>query len=440
MHHHPTPQTPIFELAEELVKSWRGITRCTADFLRAVCEFDRRRGFEDWGYVDTAQWLDAECGISRVTAREKVRVARELEGVGKIAEAFADGALSYSKVRALTRLADQGNEGALLDLAMKCPASELEARLREMENGGALSSEDGEGKARHTLKRYEGSGDRVRISVELSREDAGVVMRALEVAKAEIALCELGGPRADDASLAADALLLMARRTLSGCFRGSAKASDTWFRPDMGEVALDDPTPEQSGPSHLVTVHVEESVLRGEGGTSDLPTPAVRRLLCDGAVVGIVDDGDGSPLSIGRRTRTVPVGMRRALQARDRTCRYPGCHHGRWLDAHHVVHWADGGETNLENLVLLCTHHHKLLHEGTFEIRRHEAKGHHYFARPDGKTIGIDIGGAFRLGEEFSALRTWGQDAVDPLELWGVLDDDRAASAEAADDVESCCS
>ena len=172
-------------------------------------------------------------------------------------------------------------------------------------------------------------------------------MRALEVAKAEIALCELGGPRADDASLAADALLLMARRTLSGCFRGSAKASDTWFRPDMGEVALDDPTPEQSGPSHLVTVHVEESVLRGEGGTSDLPTPAVRRLLCDDAVVGIVDDGDGSPLSIGRRTRTVPVGMRRALQARDRTCRYPGCHHGRWLDAHHVVHWADGGETNL---------------------------------------------------------------------------------------------
>ena len=63
-----TPETPIFELAEEPVESWRGITRCTAEFLRALGEFDRRRGYEDWGYVDTAQWLDAECGISRVTA------------------------------------------------------------------------------------------------------------------------------------------------------------------------------------------------------------------------------------------------------------------------------------------------------------------------------------------------------------------------------------
>ena len=441
MHHQSTPGTPIFELAEELVESWRGITKCTAKFLRALGEFDRRRGYEDWGYVDTAQWLDAECGISRVTAREKVRVARELEGLAKIAEAFADGSLSYSKVRALTRLADLGNEQSLLDLAMKCPASELEARLREMENGGALSSEDEEGKARHTLKRYEGNGDRVRISVELSREDAGVVMEALEVAKGEIAECELGGPRrGDEPSLAADALLLMARRTLSGCFRGSAKASDVWFLSDTSGCIDDEPTPEQSGPAHLVMVHVEESVLRGEGGTSDLPTPAVRRLLCDGAVVGIVDDAGGTPLSIGRRTRTVPVGMRRALKARDRTCRYPGCHHGRWLDAHHVVHWADGGETNLENLVLLCTHHHKLLHEGEFEILKHETKGHCYFARPDGEPIGVYIGGAFRLGEEFSALRTWGQDSVDLLELCGVPDVDYSASAEAEADVESCCS
>ena len=198
--------------------------------------------------------------------------------------------------------------------------------------------------------------------------------------------------------------------------------------------------PTSSNPAHLVMVHVEESVLRGEAGTSDLPTPAVRRLLCDGAVVGIVDDGDGSPLSIGRRTRTVPVRMRRALEARDRTCRYPGCHHGRWLDAHHVVHWADGGETNLENLVLLCTHHHKLLHEGEFEIRRHETKGHYFFARPDGSPIGIDIGGAFRLGEDFSALRTWGQDGVDLLELCGVPDIDYSASAEAEAETESCCS
>ena len=196
MHHKTTPETPIFKLAGAVIESWRGVTKCTAGFLRAVGEFDRRHGYQDWGYVDTAQWLDAECGISRVTAREKVRVARELEGLGKIAEAFADGTLSYSKVRALTRLADLGNESALLELALKCPASELEARLREMENGGVLCSGDGEGKARHTLTRHQGNGDHARIRVELSREDAGIVMQALEVAKGEIMECEPGGPTA----------------------------------------------------------------------------------------------------------------------------------------------------------------------------------------------------------------------------------------------------
>ena len=83
MPHQSTPETPIFELAEELIESWRGITKYTAGFLRALGEFDRRRGYEDWGYVDTAQWLDAECGISRVTAREKVRVARGTRGTGE---------------------------------------------------------------------------------------------------------------------------------------------------------------------------------------------------------------------------------------------------------------------------------------------------------------------------------------------------------------------
>ena len=85
---------------------------------------------------------------------------------------------------------------------------------------------------------------RVRISVELSREDAGIVMEALEVAKAELAQFQLGGQRTDVPSLAADALLLMARRTLSGCFRGRAKARDIWFLPDTNGCMHDDPTPE----------------------------------------------------------------------------------------------------------------------------------------------------------------------------------------------------
>lgn len=128
-------QSPILELADQLVDSWREVSRCTAVFLRDLCEFDKRSGYEQWGLVDTAQWLDLHCGISRTTAREKVRVARAHEGLPLIRGAFSAGGLSYSKARALTRVANPENEGELLDLANRCPASELEVRLREMENG-----------------------------------------------------------------------------------------------------------------------------------------------------------------------------------------------------------------------------------------------------------------------------------------------------------------
>ena len=170
--------------------------------------------------------------------------------------------------------------------------------------------------------------------------------------------------------------------------------------------------------------------------TSDLPSPAVRRLLCDGAVVGIVDDAGGTPLSIGRRTRTVPVGMRRALEARETApvglSGVPATN--SWLDAHHVVHWADGGETNLENLILLCTHHHKLLHEGEFQILRHETKGAlAYFARigREGRCRGGPFGGAFRHGRGLLGAAHLGTStAWTCLKLCGVPDVDSPASAD----------
>ena len=363
------------------------MSKCTAEFLRLLLEFDRRGAYLEWGLRDTAAWLDAKCGISRVTAREKVRVARALYELDLIPKSFEEGFLSYSQVRALTRYADINNEAPLLELAMPCPASELEVRLREMENGELLNPRDGEIKENHRLTRHDGEGDRVRFRIELSREDSEVLVKALEVAKAELREC---GPAVSgdgsEAALCADALTLIARRTLSGCFRPSAREGAFWFQPNMTEAVLDDPAPEQSGPAHLVTVHVDEKALSGGGGHSDLPAPVVKRLLCDGAIVGLVEDKDGVPLSVGRKTRTVPVGIRRALEARDRTCRYPGCNHARWLDAHHVEHWTDGGETGLENLVLLCTHHHKLLHEGEFQILSHGEKGQ-FFAKPDGNPI-----------------------------------------------------
>jgi HNH endonuclease len=103
-------------------------------------------------------------------------------------------------------------------------------------------------------------------------------------------------------------------------------------------------------------------------------------------VITIVEDEHGTPLDVGRKRRTVTTALKRALWSRDRHCSFPGCHNRCYVDAHHIDHWADGGETNLENLTLLCSHHHTLLHEGGFKIRR-DGDGAIYFQRPDGRVI-----------------------------------------------------
>jgi hypothetical protein len=84
----------------------------------------------------------------------------------------------------------------------------------------------------------------------------------------------------------------------------------------------------------------------------------------------MLDDADGEPLNVGRKTRSIPTALHRALRARDRGCRFPGCTHQRFVDGHHIVHWADGGETSLGNLVSLCRRHHRLVHEGGYSVRR----------------------------------------------------------------------
>jgi hypothetical protein len=112
----------------------------------------------------------------------------------------------------------------------------------------------------------------------------------------------------------------------------------------------------------------------------------VRRLACDCGVVEATVDARGEPLSIGRKARTVPAAIKRALLLRDRTCRFPGCDHRLFLDAHHLRHWADGGETSLRNTALLCSHHHSYVHERGYRIIQNEA-GSLTFLDPRGKPV-----------------------------------------------------
>ncbi len=138
-----------------------------------------------------------------------------------------------------------------------------------------------------------------------------------------------------------------------------------------------------------MTVHTEMPTLEqdGEGGRSELDGVRVsaetsRRMACDASLVRMLHR-DGQVVSVGRKTRTIPPHIRRALEERDRGCRYPGCG-GRFTEAHHVRHWADGGETSLANTVLLCRRHHRLVHEGRVRMALDRAGQAVFFARSGG--------------------------------------------------------
>jgi hypothetical protein len=137
---------------------------------------------------------------------------------------------------------------------------------------------------------------------------------------------------------------------------------------------------------YQVVVHVDEAALRGGAGRSDAPLETVKRLACDASVVVVTEDERGTPLTVSRKQRIVSTPIRRAIWARDRHCTFPGCQRTRLLEAHHVQHWAEGGETSVDNLTLLCRFHHELLHEGRFGIRR-DYRGERYFVRADGRAI-----------------------------------------------------
>ena len=118
-----------------------------------------------------------------------------------------------------------------------------------------------------------------------------------------------------------------------------------------------------------------------------MPIASVKRICCDSHAVVLTEDELGEPLSIGRKTRLIPKAIERALHARDHgCCRFPGCGNRRYLHSHHVEHWSNGGETGLANLMLLCTKHHTLVHEGGFRIEQ-DFRNHWYFLRPDGIAV-----------------------------------------------------
>ena len=454
--------------------------------LVMVAEFDRRGGWKPAGHRSCAHWLAFRTGISLGPARERVRAARALENLPLTSEAMSRGELSFSKVRALSRVADDlatpEEEEKLVEFARQCTAAQLETMVRGWKKLCRKDEIDLE-RERHRSRFFSVSPDEdgmYLVRGRLDPEVGALLMRALEAAGDALFRSERDwapegaamGPavreitprqrRADGMGLLAEQALRVGfgglvdggaeddvdtddgeasergttdgPRRVTACTEGvPAETTDEAPTPAAAESATSSDAPEHSGSTrrrcgcgegslashkhaaplsgtraerYQVVLHTDMATLRTGGGEdagcngdhtvangarpTDAPTDThflehapgrshlsdgtrvsaetSRRLCCDAAVVQATRGPNGEVLDVGRRTRTIPPALRRALEIRDGGCRFPGCGI-RFCEGHHIVHWADGGETKLSNLVLLCRFHHRAVHEEGFTVK-----------------------------------------------------------------------
>ena len=339
--------------------------------LTPIREFDEQEGWAHLGFHSCAYWLNFKCGIDMNTARERVRVAHALGRLPKIDARFAKGAISYSKVRAVTRIAEEADEDYLLMIMKHGTAHHVEKLVRLYRRAECLQDTEA-AKERHDNRQlsyhYDHDGCLV-IKGRFPADQGELIVKALEMAmEKQFEAASVGA-----ASAATD---VSADHVPSG--QTSEPTPVATRRADaLAEVAEtymnSEPVPNSTADRYQVVVHVaasdSEKTPHIENGPH-VSAETSRRISCDSSVLRIDEDKNGEPLAIGRKSRSIPPAMRRALRMRDKGCRFPGCTNDKFVDGHHIEHWADGGETNLDNLVLLCRHHHHLVHEGGFSCEK----------------------------------------------------------------------
>jgi uncharacterized protein DUF222/HNH endonuclease len=399
-------------LEREIGEMAAHIHAATCRWLLLVAEFDRREGWKEWGAKSCGQWLSWRCGIAPRAAREQVRVGRRLAELPLARDAFSRGELSYSKVRALSRIATPRTERELVETALHVSAAQLERLVRVYR--GVVSTQIEQANASHDRRyvawEWDEDGSLV-VRARLPAEDGALLVKALEAARDDLherkraqeppaqAAASAPSPaatgrQADAGGSAEPAAPASATQRDEAQAEPSPTASNADALVSLAETLLaGGPSDRPAGDRYQVVVHVERDDLLDDspGGCCEvedgpaLPAETARRLACDASLVTITER-DGRPLSVGRKTRTVPPALRRALRSRDRGCRFPGCDQRRYVDAHHIQHWTHGGHTKLSNLLLLCRHHHRLIHEGGYRVE-HRSGGRAIFRRPDGAAI-----------------------------------------------------
>jgi len=356
---------PANDLTEAVVQLHAAGCAIQKGMLEVVDAFDRRRLWQADGATSMASWLAARLGVSYGTAVSWRETADRLRSLPLLAAAFEEGRLSFDQVRAAAEVATPGTEEAVLARALGASAAQLEREARRQREVEGRASEP----IRSVRWWSERRGVQWRLNGYLPAEQGAVVARALETI-------------ADTA----------ARRPENGMYDPTpVRYADALVELAEARLAATDPAPP------TLVVHVDAEVLAAGDGCGEvangpvLSAAAIRRLACDARVEAVAESADGTVVGIGRASRAIPPWLAREVRHRDQGCRFPGCERTRWLHLHHLVHWADGGPTDLDNLVALCGHHHRLVHEGGWRLAGHPGR-QLTFLRADGS--------AFRPGPE----------------------------------------
>jgi Domain of unknown function (DUF222)/HNH endonuclease len=403
---------PLERLEAQICELAGHLTAATCRFLLLVGDFDARRGWATWDLPSCAAWLAWRCQIAPGTAREHVRVARALRELPAIRTEFAAGRLSYAKARALTRIATPGTDADLAEIAGPMTAGQLE-RFARAHRQVTVADDQNARASRRVSWRVEQDGS-LAMSIKLPAADGAVVLQALRAAADDLehphqpddqhpaARASAGGEQdvpagtppgeqAEPATGLADALVDIAGAFLAGKITTAGNADLYQVIVHVGPETLStDPEPEPKPqaepgteppaghPAHPRRCHLED-------GPALSPATA-QRIACTATISWMLHDHHGNLLDVGRRHRTPPPALRRAVRERDRyRCQFPGCN-SRRTDLHHIRHWAKGGKTRLRNMILLCEAHHIIVHELGYLITP-APDGGFAFTRPDGTPI-----------------------------------------------------
>jgi hypothetical protein len=335
--------------------------RMQRQLLQLIADADRAEIWRDSGARDTAHLLAIRYGISEWKARRWVAAGHALENLPRIAEALRVGELGIDKVVELARFATLDDQSRLVRWARSVSVGSVRHRA-DFEQKASIKDVRETERSREVSWWYFDEGRRFGLEADLPAASGPVVINALEREAERIAAL----PGEEDPVYA------------------SARRADALVALCSARIATD-PEPDRA----TVVVHARLDGLEQdtagceiEGGPVIHPQ-SVRRLLCNARVQTVVEDAHGTVLGIGRASRTVPAWMLRQVRHRDRECRFPGCGSRRFTEAHHLRWWRHGGRTDLHNLALICSFHHRLVHEHRWSVKR-DASGNLLWRRPDG--------------------------------------------------------